>query len=64
MKFPLSSGEWIFTSAAVYLIVNLINLFVYKFASVESIQMVWILITALPLFVPMNRLVAIKTFWS
>lgn len=63
MKLPLSAGEWLFTTSIIYFIIGIFNLFVYKFAPIEYIQMVWLLITALPLFIPMSKIVSVNTFW-
>ncbi len=63
MKLPLSGGEYMFVTGLVYFIVGMTNLFWYKFAEIEYVQMTWILILMLPLIVPMRRVVSIDPFW-
>ena len=60
---PLRPVSWLFFTCIVYLLVVDINLFVYKFTSVDYIQAVWLFVTALPLFIPMRKIVDINTFW-
>ena len=64
MKFPLSPGEWLFTVSAIYIIIEMINIFWYRFVPTEYIQMVWVLITAVPLVIPMPKIVRVRPFWS
>ncbi len=52
-----------FVTGLVYFIVGMTNLFWYKFAEIEYVQMTWILILMLPLIVPMRRVVSIDPFW-
>lgn len=64
MKLPLGPATWLFATCVVYFVAGMINLFVYAFAPTELIQMAWLCITALPLFVPMRKVVDIDTVWS
>lgn len=59
----LTPGEYMFATGLIYFIVGMINLFWYKFAEIEYIQMTWVLILALPLCIPMQRIVKIDPFW-
>jgi len=61
--FPLTSGEWLFFTGLVYFVVGMVDIFWYRFAEPEYIQMVWLTVVALPLFVPMRRIVRINTIW-
>ena len=63
MKLPLQPGTWLFSTCIIYFIVGMTNLFLYRFTSTEYIQMVWLLITALPLFFPMRKVVDIDPIW-
>lgn len=61
-KLPLSTLQWLVITSTVYGILGLVNLFIYRFADLEVIQAVWVLITALPVFVPMYKIVDIHPF--
>ena len=63
MKLPLQPGTWLFSTCIIYFIVGMTNLFLYKFTSTEYIQMVWLWITAMPLFFPMRKVVDIDPIW-
>jgi hypothetical protein len=62
--FPLSSGAWLMSCGAVYLIVSLVNHFVYPFTRIEYIQAVWMLIMSLPLWIRMKWLVSVDSIWD
>jgi hypothetical protein len=63
MKIPFSPGEYMFVTGAIYFVVGMVDLFWYRFAPVEYIQMIWILVLALPTFVPMPWLMRHSPFW-
>lgn len=52
-----------FVTGLVYFIAGTINLFWFKFAEIEYVQMTWILILMLPLVIPMRRVVRIDPLW-
>jgi len=62
MKLPISPLTWMVGCAIIYVIAGLAN-FVYHFVAFEYIEMVWILVFALPLYVPMRRIVDIGPLW-
>ena len=55
--FPMSPAVWLISVNLAYLVVGLINLFVYNFTHTEVIQMAWILVLMLPVWCPMKRIV-------
>ena len=61
---PFTSGGWLLFTSSIYAIVGLFNVFAYKFTEIEYIQPVWLLITALPLFIKMHWLVSVDTVWE
>lgn len=63
MKLPISPGAWLFATCIIYFTVGMTNLFVYKFTDVEHIQLVWLCVTAMPLFIPMRKIVSIAPIW-
>jgi len=64
IKFPLTPGEYLFFTGLVYVIVGMVNIFWHKFTETEYIQMIWLAIVALPLFIPMRRVVSVGPFWK
>jgi hypothetical protein len=50
--FGRSGGYYLFYASFIYLLAGAYNVFVYHFAPVELIQMVWISVMALPFAVP------------
>lgn len=63
MKLPVSPVTWMTTTTAVYVVTALLNTFMWQWTSVEYIQMVWLLLLALPVFVPMTRVVKMEPIW-
>lgn len=60
----MTPGLWLCLTGLVYALVAFVNLS-FKFTELEYIQAVWLLITALPLFVPaLARWVKIETVWK
>jgi len=64
VKFPVSTGVWLVVAATIYVVSFLTDLFVYRFVDPVYIQAVWILVTALPLYVPMQKIVRFDPLWS
>jgi hypothetical protein len=63
--FGRSGGYWLFWLSAVYLIVGIVNIFVYRFAEAEYIQMVFVLVLSLPLFIkPLANWLNMRTLWE
>lgn len=63
IKFPLSPGEYMFVTGFIYFVVGMVNLFWYKFAPIEYIQMVWILVLMLPVVLPLPKIMRGSPFW-
>jgi len=60
----LSSGQYLFYTGLVYFILGMLDLFWYRFAEPEVLQAVWVVVLALPLLVPMQRIVRIDPLWK
>ena len=63
-KIMLSSGQYLFYTGLVYFILGMLDLFWYRFAEPEVLQAVWVVVLALPLLVPMQRIVRIDPLWK
>jgi hypothetical protein len=63
MKLPMDSGEYLIITGAMYLAAALVNMFVYRFAPVEFIQMAWVLVLCIPVVFPVRWLVRGTPFW-
>lgn len=61
---PFSSGGWLLFCCVIYALVGLFDIFVYNFARVEFIQLVWMIVMGLPLFIKMKWLVRVDTVWE
>jgi hypothetical protein len=60
-----SGGYYLFWSCFVYFWVGMYNVFVEHFVSIELIQVVWIVIMALPLTVkPLASRLNMRTIWE
>ncbi len=64
MKLPISSLTWLVSTSIIYSVVALFNIFAYKFSETEFIQMVWVLVTSTPLWLPMRRFIDIDPVWK
>ena len=64
MKLPLTPGEYLFTTGAIYFVAGMVNIFVHRFTETEYIQMVWLLVAFLPVVVPLPRLMRGSPFWK
>lgn len=64
MKFPISSNVWLLSTTAIYIVICLFNIFLHKFSDGNTIQFIWLAVTSLPLYVPMQKLVKMDPFWS
>jgi hypothetical protein len=59
----ISGGLYLFLTGTCYFIAGMINIFVCKFTEVEVIQVIWLLITAIPLIIP-QPFVRIDPIWK
>lgn len=64
MKLPMGPGEYLLITGAMYLAVVLVNVFVYRFAPAEFIQLAWILVLCIPVVFPVRWLVRGTPFWK
>ncbi len=48
--FGRTGGYWLFWVSAIYLTIGFINLWVYRFAEPEHIQLGYVIVLAFPLF--------------
>lgn len=63
--FGRSGGYWMFWVSAIYLIVGIVNIWVYPFTKVEYIQAVWVVILSLPLWItPLARWLNMNSLWD
>lgn len=61
----MTPGKYLFIVSIVYMILGLTNIFIIKFADIEIIQLVFILVLCLPLtFKPIAKWVGMTTFFS
>jgi hypothetical protein len=59
----ISSNQYLFFTSVIYFFVGMFDLFVYKFAEVEVIQMVWLSVLCLPVFLPIGGIVRGAPLW-
>ena len=60
-----TGGYYLFWTGLVYFLVGMYHVFIDKFCPVEYIQIVWILVMALPLVCkPVARRLNMRTFWE
>lgn len=63
--FPRSGATWLFWWTGMYAIVALYSVFVESVADIELIQVVWLLVCSLPLWIlPLARFLRMRTFWQ
>ncbi|CAB4241727.1 hypothetical protein UFOVP71_265 [uncultured Caudovirales phage] len=63
--FGRSGGYWLFWTSTIYFLVAMFDLFVYNFTSTEYIQVTWILVLSLPLWIkPFAKWLNMKTIWE
>lgn len=63
MKLPVSPGEYMFVTGAIYFAVGMYDIFVHRFIEPEWLEMVWILVLLIPILVPMPGIVRNTPFW-
>lgn len=60
----MTPGLWLCLTGLVYVLVAFANM-AFKFTQLEYIQAVWLIVTALPLFIPaMGRWAKVETVWK
>ena len=65
LLFPRSGATWLFWWTGIYAVIAVYSVFVAPVASIELIQAAWLLICALPLFVPpLARFLRMRTLWK
>ena len=63
--FQRSGGHWLFYWTILYLLVAFYSIFVASVAEIEYIQMVWILVCSLPLWIPpLARFLNMRVLWK
>ena len=61
----LSGGVWLFYTGALYVELLVMNVLAGELIPAEFIQLAWVLVMSLPLFVPaLARFFNIKTVWE
>ena len=65
MKIKMDSGLYLLTVTTIYAIIGLLNIFVFNWTKTEYIQLVWMLVLSLPLWIkPIARWCNMKTLWE
>ena len=65
MKIKMDSGLYLLTVTVIYAIIGLLNIFVFEWTKTEYIQIVWMLVLSLPLWLkPVARWCNMKTLWE
>lgn len=59
----ISPLQYLVIVNVIYFVVGMINIFGYKFTETEYIQLVWVLILMLPVFLPIRKLVRGSPLW-
>lgn len=62
IKFPLSTLAWMMIVNGIYLVVGFADIY-YKWWPTEYVQMVWVIILSLPVWLPMQRIVNMDPIW-
>ena len=64
MKLPISPGEYLFVTGLIYFVAGMYVIYVDRFIEPEWLQLIWILVLMIPLFVPMKRIVRNTPLWK
>lgn len=59
----ISSGAWLVSTTTIYVVAAIITAIFYKSVDLVYIQLVWLAVTALPLVVPMQKIVRMDPLW-
>jgi len=62
MKLPISPLAWMLGINCIYLVVGLLDIY-YRWWPTEYVQMVWVSVLSLPLWIPMQRIVRMDPIW-
>ena len=63
--FARTGGYWLFWVSAVYLVLGMIDLFVVKFVQEPWLQVAYVLLLSLPLWIPpLARYFNMKCIWE
>jgi hypothetical protein len=65
MKIKMDGGLYLLTVTVIYAIIGLLNIFVYTWTRTEYIQIVWMLVLSLPLWIkPIAKWCNMQTIWE
>ena len=65
MKIKMHGGLYLLTVTIIYAIVGLLNVFVFEYTKTEYIQLVWLVVLSLPLWIkPIARWCNMRTLWE
>lgn len=63
--FPRSGATWLFWWTFVYAVIAVYSVFVEPVASIEWIQMAWLLVCSLPLWIPpLAKFLRMRVLWK
>jgi hypothetical protein len=62
IKFPLSTLAWMMAVNGIYLVVGFLDIY-FKWWPTEYVQMVWVVVLSLPVWIPMQRFVRMDPIW-
>lgn len=58
-----SPGQYLFYTSLIYFLVGMFNIFVFRFTESEVIQMVWLCVLCMPVFLPIGGIVRNAPLW-
>lgn len=65
MKVKLTPGSFLVVVSAVYFVVELVDIFVFRFVPSEAVQVVYVLTLATPLAIrPLGIRIGLGKWWS
>ena len=65
MKIKMDGGLYLLMVTVIYAIIGLLNIFVFEWTRIEYIQIIWILVLSLPLWIkPIARWCNMQTIWE
>ena len=63
--FDRSGGHWLFWASALYLTIGMVDIFIVKIAPIEIIQVLWLLVIAMPFYIPpLGRWLNLDVTWD
>lgn len=63
-KFLFTPGEYLFYTGLIYFTVSMCNALFLHFCDSDIIQMVWVLVLMVPVFLPVDKLVRGAPLWK